>query len=109
MQLSESGAGASHANVLLHVLSLTFRLNRGHVSNLLYHCKKASSTISFGHVLACNALTLLSFHNTQKKACIPPCRPVLHLGGRLDGQARFSKLAYAAQEAAVTAYKVGSW
>ena len=34
-------------------------------------------------------------------------RPVMHLGGRLDGQARFSRLAFAALDAAACASKFG--
>ncbi|BDA47109.1 hypothetical protein COCOBI_09-5640 [Coccomyxa sp. Obi] len=34
-------------------------------------------------------------------------RPVMHLGGMLDGQARFSKMAYAAQDAAYFASQAG--
>ena len=37
----------------------------------------------------------------------PLCRPVLHLGGDLDGQARFSKLSVPALDCAVAAYKFG--
>ena len=35
------------------------------------------------------------------------CRPVLHVSGDLDGQARFSKLAVPALDAAVAAFKLG--
>ena len=35
------------------------------------------------------------------------CRPVLHLVGDLDGQARFSKLSVPALDSAVAAYKLG--
>ena len=35
------------------------------------------------------------------------CRPVMHLGGMLDGQARFSKMAYAAQDSAYFAFQAG--
>lgn len=38
----------------------------------------------------------------------PLRRPVLHLGGDLDGQARFSKLSVPAVDSAVAAYKFGS-
>ena len=39
--------------------------------------------------------------------CQPLRRPVLHLGGDLDGQARFSKLSVPALDSAVAAYKFG--
>lgn len=35
------------------------------------------------------------------------CRPVMHLGGELDGQARFPRLAYPAMESAACSNEFG--